>query len=72
VADLQKRGGYTPRRSREKRAYRLTVVGGTAGTIGVVSFVLAIAGVVSWGLPIVLLIVAALCAWGFMRTVGTR
>ena len=29
MADLQKRGSYTPRRSREQRAYRLIVTGGT-------------------------------------------
>jgi multisubunit Na+/H+ antiporter MnhG subunit len=72
MADLQKRGSYTPRRAREQRAYRLAVASGVAGTVGVVSLVLAIAGVVSAGLPVVALIVAALCAWGFVRTVGSR
>jgi hypothetical protein len=72
MADLQKRGSYTPRRAREQRAYRLAVAGGVAGTVGVVSLVLAIAGVIGAGLPLVALIVAALCAWGFVRTVGTR
>jgi hypothetical protein len=72
MADLQKRGSYTPRRARERRAYRLAVAGGVAGTVGVVSLVLAIAGVIGAGLPLVALIVAALCAWGFIRTVGTR
>jgi hypothetical protein len=50
----------------------MILVGGVAGTIGVVGLVLAIAGVVGATLPIVALIIAALCAWGFMRTVGTR
>ena len=72
MADLQKRGGYTPRRARERRAYRLAVAGGVAGTVGVVSLVLAIAGVIGATLPILALIVAALCAWGFARTVGAR
>jgi hypothetical protein len=72
VANLEKRGGYTPRRVREQRAYRLVVAGGVAGTVGVVGLVLAIAGVVGAELPILALIVAALCAWGFVRTVNTR
>lgn len=72
MADLQKRGSYTPRRAREQRAYRLAVGGGVAGAIGVVGLVLAIAGVIGAGLPIVALIVAALCALGFARAVGAR
>jgi hypothetical protein len=72
MADLQKRGSYTPRRAREQRAYRLAVGGGVAGAVGVAGLVLAIAGVIGAGLPIVALIVAALCAVGFVRTVGAR
>jgi hypothetical protein len=72
VADLQKRGSYTPRRAREQRAYRLVVAGSVAGVVGVVSLVLAIAGVIGATLPIIALIVAALCAVGFSRTVGGR
>jgi hypothetical protein len=72
VADLNRRGSYTPRRAREQRAYRLSVVGGTTGTVGVVTLVLAAVGIVSWGLPIILLLVAALCAYGFMRATGQR
>jgi hypothetical protein len=72
VSELQKRGGYTPRRVREQRAYRLVVAGSVAGLTGVVTLVLAIAGVVSGALPAIALIVAALCAWGFSRTVSRR
>jgi CHASE2 domain-containing sensor protein len=72
MADLQKRGSYTPRRAREQRAYRLAVGGSVAGAVGVVSLVLAVAGVISAALPVIALIVAALCAWGFMRSVGAR
>ena len=72
VGELEKRSGYAPRRVRERRAYQLAVAGGVAGAVGVVGIVLAITGVVGAGLPIVALIVAALCALGFMRTVGTR
>ena len=72
MANLQKRGSYTPRRAREQRAYRLVVAGGVSGVVGVVSLVLAIAGVIGAGLPIVAFIVAALCAVMFMRTVSSR
>jgi hypothetical protein len=72
MSNLQKRGGYTPRRAREQRAYRLAQLGGGAGAVGVVCVVLAAVGVVGWGLPIILLIVAALSAFGFMRATGQR
>lgn len=72
MANIDKRGGYVPRRQRERRAYQLAVGGTTAGVIGVVSLVLAIAGVLSFGLPVILLIVAALCYMGFQRSVGGR
>jgi len=70
MADIQKRGSYTPRRQREKRAYQLVVGGSTAGVVGVGGLVLAVVGVVSWGLPILALIIAALCYVGFQRSVG--
>jgi hypothetical protein len=69
VAELEKRSSYTPRRVREQRAYRLVVSGTVAGLVGIVTLVLAIAGVVSGAIPAIALIVAALCAWGFSRTV---
>ena len=72
VADLQRRGSYTPRRAREQRAYRLVVAGGTAGVIGVVTLVLAIAGVMGATIPVIALIVAVLCAVMFRRTVAGR
>ncbi len=72
MSNLQKRGGYTPRRQREQRAYRLVVAGGGAGALGVVTLVLALVGVVSWSLPIILLIVAAVCMLGFQRATGQR
>ncbi len=70
MADIQKRGSYTPRRRREQRAYRLIVAGGVAGVVGVAGLVLAIAGVIGAGLPIIALIVAAICAVMFNRTVA--
>jgi hypothetical protein len=70
AGSLEPRGSYTPRRVREQRAYRFLVTGTTAGLVGVVGIVLAIAGVFSAALPVIALIIAALCAVGFMRTVG--
>jgi len=72
AGDLQKRGSYTPRRTREQRAYRLVVAGSVAGIVGVVAVVLAVAGVIGAALPIIALVIAALCAFGFVRTVGSR
>jgi hypothetical protein len=72
VGELETRGGNTPRRVREQRAYRLVVSGSAAGVIGVVTLVLAIAGIVSAAIPVIAMIVAALCAWAFSRTVSGR
>jgi putative flippase GtrA len=72
MSNLDRRGRYTPRRAREQRAYRLALVGGTAGVVGVVSLILAVVGVVTWTLPIIALIVAAICMYGFQRATGTR
>ena len=71
MADLQKRGGYTPRRAREQRAYRLVVIGGGTGLVGIVGLVLAIAGVASAFWPILLLIISAVCVVGFRRATGS-
>ena len=70
MADIQKRGSYTPRRAREKRAYQLVVVGSAAGLVGVVGIVLAAVAGTSAGIPIIALIVAAICAVMFRRMVG--
>jgi putative flippase GtrA len=72
VSNLDRRSSYTPRRAREQRAYRMVVVGGVAGAVGVVTLVLAIAGVIGAGLPIIAFIVAAICIFGFLRTTGQR
>ena len=70
MADLQRRPNYTPRRAREQRAYRLAVAGAGFGGLGVIGIVLAVVGVVGAGLPVVALIIAALCAAGFKATVS--
>ena len=72
MSSIEKRGGYTPRRARERRAYRLLMAGGTAGVVGVVGIVLAVAGVVSAGLPIIALIVAVICAVLFRQMITPR
>jgi chemotaxis response regulator CheB len=72
MSNLQRRGSYTPRRAREQRAYRLAVLGASSGGLGAISVVLAAVGVVTWGLPIILLIIAAVSAFGFMRATGQR
>jgi hypothetical protein len=70
VSELDRRGDYTPRKTREERAYRLTLVGGAAGLVAVVGFVLAIVGVISLGPPFIAAIVAAVCYLLFRRTVS--
>jgi hypothetical protein len=71
VSDLTRRPGGPPsRRAREQRAYRLAVTGGVAGAVGVVTLVLAIAGVLGWGLPLIAIAVAAICLLLFRRTVS--
>jgi hypothetical protein len=70
VANIEKRGSYTPRRVRERRAYQLVVVGGVAGAVGVVGLVLAAVGAVGAGWPIIALVVAAICVLLFRRQIG--
>jgi hypothetical protein len=61
MADLDKRGSYTPRKSREQRAYRLVMVGGAAGVVAVGGLLLAIIGVIGIGIPLLAAIVAVVC-----------
>jgi hypothetical protein len=63
-------GGPPSRRSRERRAYQLALVGGTAGVIAVVGFVLAAVGVFGFGIPFIAAIVAVICGLIFRRTVA--
>jgi hypothetical protein len=58
------------RRERESRAYALVLVGGGAAVVAVVTFVLAVIGVLTLALPILAAIVAAICFWVFRRTVS--
>ena len=70
MADIEKRGNYTPRRVRERRAYQLVVTGGVAGAVGVVTLVLALVGAIGYTLPVVSIIVAVICAVLFRRMVN--
>ena len=72
MSDITPRPNRTPtRRSREDRAYKLVLAGGTAAVVFVVTFVLAIVGVLGgYGIPIIAALVAALCGWMFRRTVS--
>lgn len=70
MSDLERRPSRVPRRTREQRAYRLVVAGGAFTAIAVVGFVLAIAGVIGWGLPFIAVVVAVVCVLLFRRTVS--
>jgi CHASE2 domain-containing sensor protein len=72
MANLQKRGDYTPRSQREKQAYRLVVLGSGTGIVGLGTFVLWIAGVTSIVPAFILLLVTIWCIWRFMRVTGQR
>jgi putative flippase GtrA len=63
-------GGPPSRRSREQRAYRLVLAGGTAAAVAVVTFVLAAVGILGFGIPILAVIVAVVCGLLFRRTVA--
>ena len=65
-------GGPPSRRGRERRAYQLVLAGSAAGTVAVVGFVLALVGVMGWGIPFIAAIVAVVCGLVFRRTVGAR
>ena len=72
MSDLERSPSRVPRSTREQRAYRLVVAGGTLGVVAVVGFVLAIAGVIGLGIPFIAAVLAAVCALLFRRSVGMR
>ena len=63
-------GGPPSRRSRERRAYQLALVGGAAGVIAVVGLILAAVGVLGFGVPFIAAIVAIVCGLLFRRTLS--
>lgn len=74
MSDLTPRRGssLSPRQARERRAYQLVVASGTAAVVAVVTFVLAIVGVMGFGIPVLALIVAAICGLLFRRMVSPQ
>jgi hypothetical protein len=71
MSDLTKGSGGPPsRRGRERRAYRLVVTGATAGAVAVVTFVLAIFSIVSFGIPLIAIVVAVICGMLLRRAVA--
>ena len=71
MSDLTRGSGGPPsRRGRERRAYQLVVTGGTAGVVAVVTLLLAIFGVMGFGIPLIAIIVAVVCGLLLRRTVG--
>jgi hypothetical protein len=72
MSDLSRRpGSGLSRSARERRAYQLVVAGGLAGLVAVITFVLALAGVGGFGIPVIAAIVGIVCLLLFRRVVGT-
>ena len=69
MSDIEPSRSRRPRSAREQRAYRLVMAGGALGIVAVVGFVLAIAGVIGWGVPFLAAVLAVVCGWLFRRTV---
>ena len=67
MSDVAKRPSRTPRRTREKRAYQLVVVGGISSTVAVVGFLLALFTGFSWGFVFLAAVIATVCAVLFRR-----
>lgn len=73
MADLTRRPGSRPtRREREQRAYSLVLAGGGASAVAVVTGLLALVGVLGWGIPVLAAAVAIICVLLFRRAVSGR
>ncbi|MEA2219974.1 MAG: hypothetical protein QOJ35_2600 [Solirubrobacteraceae bacterium] len=70
MSDIAKRPNRTPRRVREKRALQLITVGGIAGAVAVVGFVLVLFTSFGAGIPLLAAIVAAICYVMFKRNLA--
>ena len=71
MSDLSRRpGNRLGRRERVDRAYQLVVAGSAAGVVFVVTAVLAVVGILGWGLPVIALLVAIACLLLFRRAVS--
>ncbi len=62
----------TPRSVKQLQAYRAVQVGSVAGVAFVLTTILAIFGAIGAGLPIVTLLITALCALRFAQVTGFR
>ena len=72
MSNLSRRpGSGLSRSARERRAFNLVVLGGTASAVAVVTFFLAVFGVMGWGIFLLAVIVAALSGVLFKRQVGS-
>ena len=69
MSELEPSRSRVPRRVREERAYRLVLATAGFGAVAVIGIVLAIAGVISAGIPLIAAVIAAVCGVLFMRTV---
>jgi zinc transporter ZupT len=70
VSDISKRSTRTPRRVREKRANQLVLVGGVAGLVAVVGFLLVVFGVIGAGIPLLAAVIAGVCIYLFRKMVS--
>ncbi|WP_022929845.1 hypothetical protein [Patulibacter americanus] len=71
MSDLQRRSGTRlTRKQRETRAYRLTLATGGFGVVGVVTLVLAVVGIMSFGIPFLAIVLSALSAWMLRNTLN--
>jgi type IV secretory pathway TrbD component len=71
MSDLERRPGRGPsRRQREQRAYYLVLTSGGLAVAAVVVLVLWIAGVASFGLFLLLAVLAAVAGYLLRRTLG--
>jgi hypothetical protein len=71
MSGLQRSGGSRPsRRSREQRAFSLVLASGTFSVLAVITFVLAIVGVTSFGWFVLMVVLAAISVMLFRRSVS--
>jgi hypothetical protein len=71
MSDLERRrGSGMSRRQREQRAYYLVLASGGLAVAAVVVLVLSIVGIASFGLFIILAVLAAIAGYMLKRTLG--
>jgi hypothetical protein len=69
MSELEPSRSRMPRRAREERAYRLVLASGAFGAIAVIGFILALAGVIGAGIPLISAVLSVVCGLLFMRSV---